>query len=347
MSCRARRGIGGRYLGAAVRLDVAIDCHGAAARLSSRLPSPRMSRGRSVSLVVFAACVVTLVACRSAQRAGSIGNPWRHSVEYIDPAGRFAIEFPSSPHTSSKLDRGDTMSVTIKTISAKIGGDWEFALAWSDAPAGVALARTQTIRPETPEENASRDHGSVMRFETVQMFGRDALEFSVRGRSRTGQYTDRQQVLGGRLYELTVTQRGVGSRAFDRFANSFRLLEPPIGSHVDFFAAAEKACRANLGSLPTLPDTASPAERGAGVMAVADGYAHLVAQLEVTSASARDQGDAAAFLDAVRRSIEPGREFARAVAASRPEVRALGRATHGDTDLETAIARRHGAPSCA
>lgn len=277
-----------------------------------------------------------------------MAHPWRHPVRYLDPSGRFAARFPARPRARQKLDSDGSISVTIHILEAKIDDEWSFSLSWSDAPPETPLVDTQEIRPDTPASDAARDHGKVFQRAKTKMFGRDALEFVVRSDAAgSGYYRDARVVLGGRLYELTVSQPGRNRRVFDRFVSSFRLLEPPRQRGADFFARAAELCAAKFATLPDLPDDATSAQHGQAVMAVADVYSALVDELSKTPASARDQGDAAAFIDTMRRSIEPGRRFARAVSANAPNMRALGRATHGDSDLTTEIAERHHASSCA
>jgi hypothetical protein len=236
----------------------------------------------------------------------------------------------------------------IHTLQARVLQEWFFDLAWSDAPGGTPLAASQTIRPQTPEENAARDGGEVTARANVRMFGRDALEFTVNSRNgRRGLYRDLQIVLGGRLYELTVLQPDGNRQAFDRFVRSFRLLEPPVGAGADFFAQAGSLCRRLLSSVPQPAGSATPAQRGAAVARGAAAYASIARTLAATPASPNDQGDAAAMIDAMRRSVGPARRFGKAVSENRSDAGALGRATHSDTDLVDAVARRHGVRSCA
>jgi hypothetical protein len=274
----------------------------------------------------------------------AIGEPWRRTVHFADPARRFSLDFPAAPVLSDEPDG----PLVIHTLQASVLQDWFFDLAWSDAPPGTALAASQTIGPQTPEENAARDGGEVTARANVRMFGRDALEFTVEPRDgRRGRYRDLQIVLGGRLYELTVLQPDGDRRAFDRFVRSFRLLEPPVRAGADFFARAGSLCRTLLSSLPQPPDNATPEQRGASVSRGADAYASIVRTLAATPSSPGDQGDASAMIDAMRRSLGPARRFAKALSANQPDAIALGRATHGDTDLVDVVAGRHGVRSCA
>src|SRR6266511_2121921 len=80
-------------------------------------------------------------------------DPWTSNVTYTDPDGRFAVDFPAEPQLSSKPDGPD---LDIYSLTAEVDDGWEFTLAWSDAPRGTALARSQEMRPETAEENAAR-----------------------------------------------------------------------------------------------------------------------------------------------------------------------------------------------
>jgi hypothetical protein len=237
------------------------------------------------------------------------GEPWRRTVHYVDPARRFALDFPAAPVLSDEPDG----PLVIHTLQASVLEEWFFDLAWSDAPPGTPLAASQTIRRQTPEENAARDGGEVTARANVRMFGRGALEFTVESRdARRGLYRDLQIVLGGRLYELTVLQPEGDRRAFDRFVRSFRLLEPPVRAGADFFSRAASLCRTALASAAS---------------SRADAYASIARSLAATPAASNDQGDAAAMIDAMRRSI--------------------GRATHADTDLIDVIAGRHGVRTCA
>ena len=293
-----------------------------------------------IGLLVCAGCETTHVDGPGT----AAGEPWRRTVHYVDPERRFALDFPAAPVPSDQPDG----PLVIHTLQARVLQEWYFDLAWSDAPAGTPLLASQTIGPQTPEENAARDGGEVTARANVRMFGRDALEFTVESRDgRRGLYRDLQIVLGGRLYELTVLQPDGDRRAFDRFVHSFRLLEPPVRAGADFFARAASLCGTLLTSVPQPPRNATPAQRGAAVSRGANAYASIARTLAATPAAPDDQGDAAAMIDAMRRSIEPARRFARAVSENRPKASALGRATHGDTDLVDAVAGRHGVRSCA
>jgi hypothetical protein len=271
-------------------------------------------------------------------------DPWRRAVHYVDPAGRFELEFPAAPKLSDEPDG----QLVIHTLHAAVGRGWSFDLAWSDAPPGASLRLTQTIRPDTPEASARRDGGAVTARSTVSVFGRDALDFTVEARNgERGLYRDREMVLGGRLYELTVIQRAGNRAAFDRFVRSFRLLEPPVRPGAHFFARAGALCTSLFAAAPKTPDNATPAQRGAAVSKGADLYVLIAKTLAKTPAAPDEQGDAAAMIDAMRRAVAPARRFAEAVRQDRPNARALGRATHADTDLVDEIGVRRGAASCA
>lgn len=269
------------------------------------------------------------------------------AVSYRDPGGRFEIEFPAEPVQSEDVQIAGDTELVVTSLAATLDGGEQFILAWSDAPAGAALVRTQAIRAGTAEENAVRDGGTVVDERETELFGRAGLEFEVEGGDRRGFYHDAQVVLGGRLYELTVVHLDDSRESFDRFVASFRLLQPPLEGGADFFAAAESLCATAFGSLGTPPEDATPAERGAAVSRVSDVFEDLVAELSSTPANAAEQGDAAAFIDAMRRTIGPGRTFAEAIAAESPDAEALGNAIDGDTELIGQLADAHGARSCA
>jgi hypothetical protein len=294
-----------------------------------------------IGLLAFAGCTTGTSVDRGTPPPTT--DPWQTTVHYVDPAGRFGLDFPAAPALSSEPDG----SLVIHTLRASGGGDWGFELAWSDALPGSALLPGQALSPQTPQQNASGDGGKVTHQATVPMFGRDAIEFTVQSLTAgQGLYRDREVVIGGRLYEFTVLQRSGGSAAFDRFVQSFRLLEPPARADADFFGQARSICQALRSSVPTPPKTATPAQRGAAVSKTADLYEVLAKRLATTPAAPKDQGEAAAMIDAIRRSIAPARAFAKAVTENRSDAAALGRATHADTDLLEAIARRHGAAAC-
>jgi hypothetical protein len=305
-------------------------------------------RGLRVSACIAVIGLMVCAGCETGEivdaRRTATGEPWRRTVHFVDPERRFALDFPAAPVARDEPDG----PLVIHTLRARVLQEWFFDLAWSDAPPGTPLVASQTIRPQTPEENAARDGGEVTARANVRMFGRDALEFTVESRDgRRGLYRDLQIVLGGRLYELTVLQPAGDRRAFDRFVRSFGLLEPPVRAGADFFARAATLCRTLRSSAPQPPGNATPVQRGAAVSRGADAYASIARTLAATPASPDDQGDAAAMIDAMRRSIEPARRFAKAVSENRSDARALGRATHGDTDLVDVVAGRHGVRSCA
>ncbi len=193
--------------------------------------------------IVGAGCTTSKTAEPRAKPAAS--DPWQATVHYVDPAGRFGLDFPSAPALSSEPDG----SLVIHTLRTSGSGDWGFELAWSDALPGSSLVPGQTLSPQTPQQNAAGDGGKVTHQATVPMFGRDAIEFTVESLTPgQGLYRDREVVIGGRLYEFTVLQRSGGSAPFDRFVRSFRLLEPPARAGADFFGRASAICTA-LGSL--------------------------------------------------------------------------------------------------
>lgn len=305
--------------------------------------------GGRFGLVGAVAAGLVLAGCPVEERdeAEPPVDVWDEAVAYRDPDGAFEIEFPVEPAEDQDVQGPTDRPLVLHSLTADAGRGGEFSLGWSDAPAGTPLVRTQAIAPGTAEENAERDGGEVIDERDVTLFGRAALEFSVDGAGDSGYYYNVRVVLGGRLYELTVIRRDDSREAFDRFVESFVLLQPPLADDADFFARAERLCSDFFSDRPAPAEDASPAERGAEVGEVVDFYEGLVSELIGTPASALDQGEAAAFIDVTRRSIAPARVFAEAVAADAPDVRELGQATHSDTDLQQQLAADNGAPSCA
>lgn len=268
------------------------------------------------------------------------------AVTYRDPDGRFEIEFPAEPELSEDVETTGDIELVVTSLEVTTG-DEAYSLSWSDAPAGTPLVGMQAIRPGTAATDAARNEGTVVDEREDELFGRPGLEFEVDGGPRRGSYHDVRVVLGGRMYELNVVHLDDSRESFDRFVDSFRLLQPPLEDGADFFAAAEALCATTFGALDDPPEGSTPAERGAAVGQVSDAFESLVAELSATPADAADQGDAAAFIDAMRRTIEPGREFADAIAAGAPDVEALGNAIDSDAGLIEQLADEHDASSCA
>jgi hypothetical protein len=307
----------------------------------------RVGRLRVSLVIAVAGAVLSGCPTSDGQLDEHSDDPWTSQVSYRDPDGLFEIDFPVEPESAEEIQGPANAQLVLHSLTASVDDDLQFILAWSDAPAGTALVRTQAIREQTPEENAESDDGVVIDEREAEMFGRTGLAFTVEGDGGSGFYHDIQVVLGGRLYELTVIQRDDSREAFDRFVESFHLLQPPLDDDADFFATAEQLCSAFFDSLGDPPQEATPAERGAAMGEITTFYEGLLAELVVTPAAAGVQGDAAAFIDSIRRSIGPARTFAEAVAADTPDAEDLGSATHADTDLTEQLAEANGAPSCA
>jgi hypothetical protein len=267
------------------------------------------------------------------------------TTQYRDSAGRFEIRFPFEPKQSEKEDRGASLVLKLVTIEASTDQQI-FSMAYSDAPAGVALTRTQVLAESVARENADRDKGELVNVRTTTLFGRPALEFEVAATNGSSRYFDINVVLGGRRYELTVTQRGKDRSDFDEFVRSFHLLEPPLAAGANFFTAAEKLCASFASSRPARPANETSTQHADAIKAVVDYDESLVKTLSSTPANPDEQGDAAAFIDSLRRSIPHGRAYVDAIRTNDPKTEELGRAATPDMELASKIANSHQAPSC-
>jgi hypothetical protein len=267
------------------------------------------------------------------------------SSTFRDPFGRFEIAFPSTPAQTTRLDEGKALAVKITSLMTK-SADFTFMFGYSDAPAGVPLVSTQVLPDSVAKENADNDGGKLVNSRPVTMFGQPALEFEVEATDGQSRYHDVSVVLGGRRYELTVSQLASDRGAFDAFVASFHLLQPPMKDGAQFFVAAERLCAAFTASRPPRPADESVVQHVDAIRAVVQFQQSLVDTLSATAANPDEQGAASAFIDAVRRSGPAGLAYINAIQTADPNADAIGRSSSADLDLAYQIAAAHGAPSC-
>jgi hypothetical protein len=267
------------------------------------------------------------------------------STQFKDNAGRFEISFPGEPTKSEKTDRSATLAAQLVTIEVRTD-DQIYAIAYSDAPIGVALEKTQVLPETVARENASRDKGELVNVRTTTLFGRPALEYEVAAADGSSRYFDINVVLGGRRYELTVTQRGEDRHDFDEFVRSFHILEPPLATGADFFAAAEKLCASLASNRKPRPANETPTQHADAIKALVDDYEGMTKTLSAPPATAEAQGDAAALIDAIRRSLPSGRAYVEAIRSRDPKADELSRAANPDLEYAESIAKRRRSPSC-
>ncbi len=135
--------------------------------------------------------------------------------EYADPQGKFKILFPSTPVQKTSKD-GKYESVAL------IGTDKEFAfsLIYED----VDFLPDSTTLEKIPPLRAEKVKGEVISYQLSTFNSYPSINFKIK--TKDYYYQSTAVVVGERIYVLATIGKTVSSVNFNKFLNSFQVIQP-------------------------------------------------------------------------------------------------------------------------
>jgi len=142
---------------------------------------------------------------------------------YTSEAGRYSVQFPSTPtESSSEISLGTSGTTTLYQALLD-QGSVSYLVAWCDYPAGYLDSDPQTALAGFRDNIVKAEKGTLTSDDAIDLNGVPGRAFTFTGQDGSA-YSVHDVLSGQRLYQVVVTA-GSGSTAAgaDDFLNSFRV----------------------------------------------------------------------------------------------------------------------------